>query len=141
MRVLISGGGTGGHIYPAVAVAHELQARHGAELLYLGDVNGLETQIVPREGIPFVGITAGKLRRYLSPKTLTDLGRIPIGLRQALRVVREFRPHAAFTSGGYVAVPAGIAARRYRAPLLIHQQDVSPNLANRLLVPFASRIS
>src|SRR5262245_342122 len=141
MRVLISGGGTGGHIYPAVAVAHELQARYGAELLYLGDVNGLETQLVPREGIPFAGITAGKLRRYLSPRVVSDLWRVPIGVRQALRVVREFRPDVAFTSGGYVAVPAGIAARMQRAPLLMHQQDVPPNLANRLLKPLATRIS
>src|SRR5258708_19269924 len=141
MRILISGGGTGGHIDPVLAVAHELRARDDAELLYLGDINGLETQIVPRERIPFAGITAGKLRRYLSPKTLRDLGRIPVGIRQALRIVKEFRPDAAFTSGGYVSVPAGIAARRYGAPLLLHQQDVPPNLANRLLRPLATRIS
>jgi UDP-N-acetylglucosamine--N-acetylmuramyl-(pentapeptide) pyrophosphoryl-undecaprenol N-acetylglucosamine transferase len=141
MRILISGGGTGGHIYPALAVAHELRARYGAELLFLGDVNGLETEIVPRAGIPFAGITAGKLRRYLSRSTLTDLGRIPVGVRQALRIVRDFAPDAAFTSGGYVSVPAGIAARRAGAPLLMHQQDVPPNLANQLLRPFATRIS
>src|SRR5260370_25930002 len=98
MRILISGGGTGGHIYPALAVAHELRARYDAELLYLGDINGLETQIVPRERIPFAGITAGKLRRYLSPKTLRDLGRLPVGLRPSLRIVKRCPPHAAFTS-------------------------------------------
>jgi len=141
MRILISGGGTGGHIYPALAVARELRERFGAELLYLGDVNGLETQIVPREGIPFAGITAGKLRRYLSPQTLRDLGRIPVGIRQAMGHVRAFQPDATFTSGGYVAVPAGLASRRYGVPLLMHQQDVAPNLANRILAPVATRIS
>jgi UDP-N-acetylglucosamine--N-acetylmuramyl-(pentapeptide) pyrophosphoryl-undecaprenol N-acetylglucosamine transferase len=141
MRILISGGGTGGHIYPALAVARQLYARYGAELLFIGDVNGLETEIVPRAGIPFVGITAGKLRRYLSPRTLTDLGRIPVGMRQANRIAAQFAPHAAFTSGGYVSVPAGFAARWHGAPLVMHQQDVSPNLANRLLTPVASRIS
>lgn len=141
MRILISGGGTGGHIYPALAVAHALRARYDAELLYIGDLNGLETQIVPREGIRCAWITAGKLRRYASLKTMSDIGRIPKGIRQAIEIVREFRPDAAFTSGGYVSVPAGIAARRFRAPLLMHQQDVPPNLANRLLRPFASRIS
>ena len=141
MRILISGGGTGGHIYPALAVARELRARYDAELLFVGDVNGLETEIVPRAGIPFTGITAGKLRRYLSPQTFTDLARIPAGMAQALRVVRQFRPDAAFTSGGYVSVPAGMAARLLRVPLVMHQQDVSPNLANRLLTPVATRIS
>lgn len=141
MRVLISGGGTGGHIYPALAVARVLRESYGAELLFLGDINGLETTIVPTAGIPFAGITAGKLRRYLSPQTLRDLGRVPVGVRQALHYVAAFRPDAAFTSGGYVSVPAGIAAWRHHVPLVMHQQDVSPNLANRLLTPFATRIS
>jgi UDP-N-acetylglucosamine--N-acetylmuramyl-(pentapeptide) pyrophosphoryl-undecaprenol N-acetylglucosamine transferase len=141
MRILISGGGTGGHIYPALAVARELRDRYDAELLYLGDVNGLETDLVPRAGIPFVTITAGKFRRYLSRHMLRDLARIPGGIRQAAEIVARFRPHAAFTSGGYVAVPAGFAARRHGVPLLMHQQDVSPNLANRLLTPVATRIS
>src|SRR5260370_7659807 len=93
MRILISGGGTGGHIYPALAVAHELRARYDAELLYLGDINGLETQIVPRERIPFAGITAGKLRRYLSPKTLGALARIPVAIPQPLPILNDSRPH------------------------------------------------
>lgn len=141
MRILLSGGGTGGHIYPALAVGRELQQRYGAEVLFLGDANGLETRIVPSSGIPFKGIQAGKLRRYLSPGTLTDLGRIPVGMAQALRIVRRFRPDAAFTSGGYVSVPAGWAARARGVPLVMHQQDVPPNLANRLLTPFATRVT
>lgn len=141
MRILISGGGTGGHIYPALAVAGELRDRYGAELLYIGDANGLETTIVPAAGIPFAAISAGKLRRYLSVRTFTDLGRIPLGMAQAYQHVKGFRPDAAFTSGGYVSVPAGMAARLHGAPLVMHQQDVPPNLANRLLTPFATRIS
>ena len=141
MRIVISGGGTGGHIYPALAVARALMQRYEAEVLFIGDANGLETRIVPAAGVPFVTITAGKLRRYLSPRTLTDLGRVPLGMAQALRHVARFRPDAAFTSGGYVSVPAGMAARAHRVPLLMHQQDVPPNLANRLLTPVATRIS
>jgi UDP-N-acetylglucosamine--N-acetylmuramyl-(pentapeptide) pyrophosphoryl-undecaprenol N-acetylglucosamine transferase len=141
MRILISGGGTGGHIYPALAVANELREGYGAELLYLGDANGLETTIVPAAGIPFATINAGKLRRYLSVRTFTDLGRIPLGMAQAYQRVKEFRPDAAFTSGGYVSVPAGMAARLHGAPLVMHQQDVPPNLANRLLTPVATRIT
>lgn len=140
LRILVSGGGTGGHIYPALAVAREL-VQYGAELLYIGDDGGLETHLVPQAGIRLVTIHAGKLRRYWSAGTLRDLLRVPIGFREAAHLVRNFAPHAAFTSGGYVAVPAGFAARRTGAPLVIHQQDVSPNLANRLLRPLASRIS
>lgn len=141
MRILISGGGTGGHIYPALAVAKALQTTYDAEILYLGDERGLETELVPKAGFPFVGIRAGKLRRYLAWKTVTDLGRVPLGFTQAIGQARRFRPDAAFTSGGYVSVPAGFAARSIRVPLVTHQQDVSPNLANRLLRPLATRIS
>jgi UDP-N-acetylglucosamine--N-acetylmuramyl-(pentapeptide) pyrophosphoryl-undecaprenol N-acetylglucosamine transferase len=141
MRVLISGGGTGGHIYPALAVAKALQSAYNAEILYLGDERGLETQLVPKAGLNFVGIRAGKLRRYLSVQTFTDLGRIPVGFVQAIGHARRFRPDIAFTSGGYVSVPAGFAARWAGVPLITHQQDVSPNLANRLLRPLATRIT
>lgn len=141
MRILISGGGTGGHIYPALAVASELRDRYDAELLFIGDENGLETRIVPEAGIPFAAISAGKLRRYFSLGAFTDLARIPVGMRQAYQIVKRFRPDAAFTSGGYVSVPAGMAARLNHAPLVMHQQDVPPNLANRLLTPFATQIS
>jgi UDP-N-acetylglucosamine--N-acetylmuramyl-(pentapeptide) pyrophosphoryl-undecaprenol N-acetylglucosamine transferase len=141
MRILISGGGTGGHIYPALAVAHALRDRYGADLLFLGDEKGLEREIVPREGIRFVGVTAGKFRRYLSPQTITDLANVPVGIRQARDIVRDFQPHAAFTSGGYASVPAGLGARGVGAPLVMHQQDVSPNLANRILAPRATRIT
>jgi UDP-N-acetylglucosamine--N-acetylmuramyl-(pentapeptide) pyrophosphoryl-undecaprenol N-acetylglucosamine transferase len=101
----------------------------------------LETQLVPKAGLAFVSISAGKLRRYLSVGTFTDLGRVPVGFAQAIGHVRRFRPDAAFTSGGYVSVPAGFAARRFGVPLVTHQQDVSPNLANRLLRPLATRIT
>ena len=84
MRILISGGGTGGHIYPALAVAKALQSAYNAEILYLGDERGLETELVPKAGLAFVSIRAGKLRRYLSVKTFTDLGRTPVGFAQAM---------------------------------------------------------
>lgn len=96
---------------------------------------------MPKAGLAFVGIRAGKLRRYLSWKTVVDLGRVPIGFAQAIGHARRFRPDVVFTSGGYVSVPAGFAARRFGIPLVTHQQDVSPNLANRLLRPLATRIT
>lgn len=141
MRVLVSGGGTGGHIYPALAVATQLQKEYQAEILYLGSDDGLETELAPQMGFPYAIIKAGKLQRYLSWKTVTGVARVPVGMAQAVRIVRKFRPHVVFTSGGYVAVPAGMAARLNGVPFLMHQEDVSPNLSNRLIAPLATRIS
>ena len=141
MRVLISGGGTGGHIYPALAVAAKLQVQYQAEILFLGSDDGLETEIVPAAGFRLATIKAGRLRRYISPQTISGVLRVPLGMFQAIGVVRKFRADVAFTSGGFVSVPAALAARLNGVPLLMHQQDVPPNLSNRLAAPLAKRIS
>ncbi len=141
MRVLISGGGTGGHIYPALAVATHLRDTYNADILYLGSDDGLETQLVPAAGFRIATVKAGKLRRYISWQMATGVARVPVGMVQAVGIVRKFQPHVAFTSGGYVAVPAGLAAKLNAVPLVIHQQDVSANLSNKLIAPFATRIS
>ncbi len=141
MRVLISGGGTGGHIYPALSVATLLRDSYQADILYLGSDDGMETKLVPEAGFRLLTVKAGKLQRFIAWKTVVGVARVPVGMAQAVSIVRRFRPDVAFTSGGYVAVPAGIAARLNGVPLLIHQQDVSPNLSNRLIAPLATRIS
>ncbi len=141
MRVLISGGGTGGHIYPALSIATELQQQYQAEILYLGSDDGLETRLAPEAGFRFEAVKAGKLRRYISAQTLTGLARVPIGMTEAMKIVRDYQPNVVFTSGGYVAVPAGLAARSSGVPLVIHQQDVPPNLSNRLLAPLANWVT
>jgi UDP-N-acetylglucosamine--N-acetylmuramyl-(pentapeptide) pyrophosphoryl-undecaprenol N-acetylglucosamine transferase len=141
MRVLISGGGTGGHIYPALAVAAQLRTTYDADILYLGSDDGLEMQLVPAAGFRMATIKAGKLQRYFSLKTIKGIARVPVGMTQAIGIVREFRPDVSFTSGGYVAVPAGLASKMNGVPLLLHQQDVPPNLSNKLIAPLATRIS
>lgn len=141
MRVLVSGGGTGGHVYPALAVATQLRNQYQAEILYLGSDDGLETNIVPAAGFRFASIKAGKLRRYISWKTLTGVMRVPVGMGQAIQEVRKFRPHVAFTSGGYVAVPAVLAARLNGVPCLMHQVDVPPLLSIKLAAPLATKLS
>ncbi|HEY0756141.1 MAG TPA: undecaprenyldiphospho-muramoylpentapeptide beta-N-acetylglucosaminyltransferase [Ktedonobacteraceae bacterium] len=141
MRVVVSGGGTGGHIYPALAVAAQLKKQYQAEILFLGSDDGLETQLVPAAGFRLVTVKAGKVRRYVSWQSVKGIMRIPLGAVQAIEIVRRFRADVAFTSGGYVAVPTGIAAYVNRVPLLMHQQDVPPNLANRQVAPLATRIS
>src|SRR5690242_17824369 len=141
MKILVSGGGSGGHIYPALAVASLLEKQYKAEILYLGSDDGLENELAPAAGFPLAVIKAGKLQRYVSWSTVTGIVRVPVGIMQALGIVRKFRPAVVFTSGGYVAVPAGLAARLNGVPLLMHQQDVPPNLSNRLVAPLATRIS
>jgi UDP-N-acetylglucosamine--N-acetylmuramyl-(pentapeptide) pyrophosphoryl-undecaprenol N-acetylglucosamine transferase len=141
MRILISGGGTGGHIYPALSVATRLRDTYNADILYLGSDDGLETELIPAAGLRFAHIKAGKLQRFVSWSTLKGIARVPVGMAQAMGIVRNFHADVAFTSGGYVAVPAGLAARMNGVPLLMHQQDVPPNLSNRLIAPFATRIS
>lgn len=141
MNILVSGGGTGGHIYPALAVASLLEKRYQVRILYLGSDDGLETELAAAAGFPFAMVKAGKLRRYISWQTITGVARVPVGMAQAVGIVRKFAPDAVFTSGGYVAVPAGLAARLNGVPLLMHQQDVPPNLSNRLIAPLATRIS
>ena len=141
MRVLVSGGGTGGHIYPALAIATSLRTQYGAEILFLGSDDGLEKEIVPAAGFTLATVKAGKLRRYVSLETVTGVMRVPLGKFSAISIVRKFRADVAFTSGGYVAVPAALASRVNGVPLLMHQQDVPPNLSNRLAAPLATRIS
>jgi UDP-N-acetylglucosamine--N-acetylmuramyl-(pentapeptide) pyrophosphoryl-undecaprenol N-acetylglucosamine transferase len=141
MRILISGGGTGGHIYPALSVATQLRDTYKADILYLGSDDGLETELIPAAGFRFACIKAGKLQRFVSWRTVKGVARVPVGMTQAVGIVRDFRADVAFTSGGYVAVPAGLAARINGVPLLMHQQDVPPNLSNKLLAPLATRIS
>ena len=141
MRVIVSGGGSGGHIYPALGVAAQLKTEYQAEILFLGSDDGLETQLVPAAGLRLATVKAGKVRRYISWQTVKGIMRIPFGTVQAIEVVRRFRPDAVFTSGGYVAVAAGVAAYLNRVPLLMHQQDVPPNLSNKQVAPLATRIS
>jgi UDP-N-acetylglucosamine--N-acetylmuramyl-(pentapeptide) pyrophosphoryl-undecaprenol N-acetylglucosamine transferase len=142
VRVLLAGGGSGGSATPILAVATELRAREpGVELLFLGTHDGPEATLAAEQGIRYVGVSTGKLRRYWDTQNVVDVGRITLGVGQSLNVVRRFRPDVAFGAGGFASVPPLAAAGLLRTPVLIHQQDVVPGLANRLLVPFAARIT
>jgi UDP-N-acetylglucosamine--N-acetylmuramyl-(pentapeptide) pyrophosphoryl-undecaprenol N-acetylglucosamine transferase len=136
-RLLIAGGGTGGHVLPALAVLEEL-ARRGqrGEVLWLGSAAGLEREAAARAGIPFRAIPTGKLRRYLSIHTATDAVRIPAGVAAAWRQVRRFRPDVVFSTGGFVSVPSVIAAAR-STPMLTHEQTAILGLATRINARFA----
>ena len=142
LRVLLAGGGSGGSATPVLAVAQALRRRDvSVEFLYVGTREGPEARLAAAQGIPFAGVEAGKLRRYWDVRNLTDPFRVLAGTAASYALVRRFRPRLAFAAGGFGAVPPMVAARLAGARTLIHQQDVEPGLANRLLVPFAERIT
>ncbi|HET9255103.1 MAG TPA: UDP-N-acetylglucosamine--N-acetylmuramyl-(pentapeptide) pyrophosphoryl-undecaprenol N-acetylglucosamine transferase [Pseudonocardiaceae bacterium] len=152
LRLIATGGGTGGHTYPAITTiraARELLSDAGValEVLYVGSATGLEARVAEQERLPFRAVSTGKLRRARNPlrmisaQNARDVGRLGKGLVQARRVVRAFRPDVVFSTGGYVAVPVGLAARAADAPLLMHEQTTRLGLANRLLARRATVIA
>ncbi len=143
VRVLLAGGGSGGSATPVLAVAQALRRiEPSVEFVYVGTRDGPEAVLAAAQGIAFAGVSAGKLRRYWDVQNLTDPFLIARGTLESYQLVRRFKPQLAFAAGGFAAVPPMLAARVFgRAQTLIHQQDVEPGLANRLLVPFANRIT
>lgn len=150
MRILVTGGGTGGHVTPALATiraAQELAPDTVLELLYVGSMAGVEREMASAAGIPFAGVQTGKLRRasrwygMINGRNLADLCRVPVGVVQAMNRVWRFRPDAVLATGGDVAVPPVIAAAVARVPILIHEQTVQIGLANRINARFARKIA
>ncbi len=143
LRLAITGGGTGGHLSPAVAVIDEIKAREDLEarILYLGSKNGIESTVIPLMGIEYKQIPTGKLRRYLSLQNFLDLFRVIAGILRSLIHLSSFKPEVLFATGGYVSVPAVVAARLLKIPVVIHEQTDSLGLANRICARFANVIA
>lgn len=146
MRIIVTGGGTGGHVSPAVAVIERLRERSAVEgwpltLLYIGSKGGAEREIITAMGIEYVSVPVGKLRRYLSWKTPPDLARIPLGVAAAWRQVGRFKPDVIFSTGGFVSVPTVVAGWLRRVPSLVHEQTALVGLANRIATRFASVVA
>ncbi|MCL2582128.1 MAG: UDP-N-acetylglucosamine--N-acetylmuramyl-(pentapeptide) pyrophosphoryl-undecaprenol N-acetylglucosamine transferase [Streptosporangiales bacterium] len=151
-RLVVTGGGSGGHTYPALAAVRSLRARLAAEgrelrVVWAGSAGGLESRVAADEDIPFRPIATGKLRRARNPlrmitmTNIRDMARVPAGFWQACGLLREFRPDAVLATGGYAAVPVGLAAWLLRYPLVVHEQTVRLGLANRLLARGATRMA
>ncbi|HHV07013.1 MAG TPA: undecaprenyldiphospho-muramoylpentapeptide beta-N-acetylglucosaminyltransferase [Firmicutes bacterium] len=142
MKVLFAGGGTGGHVYPALAVAQLLTERDSnTEVLFVGTQKGLEHDLVPKAGFKLETVAAAGLKRRLTLANLGVLGSNLRGFVQALKIVRRFRPHVVVGTGGYVAVPVVLAAAWLRVPILLHEQNALPGLANRFLSRFAACVA
>lgn len=136
LRIVIAAGGTGGHIQPAVATLQALRQRIPVEPLWIGSHTGFEADAAAAEGVPFRRIATGKLRRYVSLHTPVDALRIPLGILQALRILRAARPDVVFSTGGFVSVPTVVAARLLKIPTLSHEQTAIIGLANRINARF-----
>jgi UDP-N-acetylglucosamine--N-acetylmuramyl-(pentapeptide) pyrophosphoryl-undecaprenol N-acetylglucosamine transferase len=142
MRVVIAGGGTGGHTSAGLAVAAALRERGGTDVHWIGSRSGIEARRVPAAGLAFHPITVGKLRRYWDWQNLPDLAwRAPAGAVQSWRLLRRLQPSILFATGGFVALPPALAARALRIPIVIHEQTAVPGLANRIVARFARRIA
>jgi UDP-N-acetylglucosamine--N-acetylmuramyl-(pentapeptide) pyrophosphoryl-undecaprenol N-acetylglucosamine transferase len=142
VRIVISGGGTGGHLFPALAVHDALRARRPeAAALFVGAASGVEATILPRRGHAFRGLTASQVSGKGFRGRLSALMALPGTVRQAMRFLREFRPQVAFGVGGYASVPTMLAAALTRVPCVIHEQNAIPGLANRLLGVMASAVA
>src|SRR5690349_19997538 len=137
IKILVTGGSSSGHISPALAFIKAIGDIAAGQdwhppFRYIGGTRGIEPQQMTAAGIEFVGVATGKLRRYFSLENLTDLFRIPVGVAQALHEVARFRPDVVLSTGGYVGVPAVLAAYALRVPILTHEQTVQVGLANRI---------
>lgn len=139
LRILVMAGGTGGHVFPALAVADELRAR-GAEVTWLGTRQGLEAELVPRAGIPIDYIQVSGLRGKGMLRWLAAPFKLSVALLQGCKIMRRIHPSAVLGMGGFVAGPGGLAAWLMRRPLLIHEQNARAGLTNRLLQPLAASV-
>jgi len=138
-RIILTGGGTAGHVTPNLAIAPYLRDS-GYELFYIGSKKGIEKTLAEKAEIPYTGISSGKLRRYVNLKNVTDTFRVVKGLGDAFAAIARIRPGLVFSKGGFVAVPVVVAAKMLRVKVIIHESDMTPGLANRISLPFADRV-
>ncbi|MEX2426535.1 MAG: undecaprenyldiphospho-muramoylpentapeptide beta-N-acetylglucosaminyltransferase [Thermomicrobiaceae bacterium] len=141
VHITIAGGGTGGHVQPAIAVADVLLSEEDVELSWIGSSTGIEQQSATERGIPFVSIPTGKLRRYFSLYTLTDALRIPLGIVRARMHLRRLQPDVIYSTGGFVSVPTVVAGWMAGIPVITHEQTATIGLANKINARLSNRIA
>lgn len=139
-RILFTGGGTGGHVYPGLAVLSHLRTKGPYEVAWIGSKRGVERSLVEEEGVSFIGIPAGKFRREFSLKNITDLFRVAGGIVASLYRLQRLKPHLLFSKGGFVSVPPVLAAFVLRIPVISHESDMDPGLATRIALPLARKL-
>ena len=138
-RIILTGGGTAGHVTPNIALLPRLRELQ-YDIHYIGSYNGMEKQLVEQQGIPYHGISSGKLRRYFSLQNFTDPFRVLKGFSEANRLIKQLKPDVIFSKGGFVSVPVVIAGKKNHVPVIIHESDMTPGLANKICMRTAKKI-
>lgn len=138
-RIVLTGGGTAGHVTPNIALIPGL-VQQNYEIQYIGSYDGIEKKLIEELGIPYHGIASGKLRRYFDLKNFSDPFRVVHGYFQAKKLLKELKPDIIFSKGGFVTVPVVQAAKRLHIPVIIHESDMTPGLANKLAIPAATKV-
>lgn len=138
-RIILTGGGTAGHVTPNIALIPRLKEM-GYDIQYIGSYNGIEKDLIEPFHIPYHGISSGKLRRYFSVQNFTDPFRVLKGLGEARKLIRKLKPDVIFSKGGFVSVPVVLAGKRAKVPVIIHESDMTPGLANKIAIPSATKV-
>lgn len=138
-RIILTGGGTAGHVTPNIALIPKLKEL-GFDIQYIGSYQGIEKELIEPFGIPYHGISSGKLRRYFSVQNFTDPFRVLKGLGEARKLIRDLQPDIIFSKGGFVSVPVVMAGKQNKVPVIIHESDMTPGLANKLALPSATKV-
>lgn len=138
-KIVLTGGGTAGHVSPNIALISSLEA-DGWEVVYIGSNYGIEKQLVSEVGIPYYGISSGKLRRYFSWQNFIDPFKVIKGIFDAYFAIAKIKPKVVFSKGGFVTVPVIFSSWLQRIPVIIHESDFSSGLANRISIPFATKV-
>lgn len=138
-RIILTGGGTAGHVTPNIALIPGLKEL-GYDIHYIGSYNGIEKNLVEQFQIPYHGIASGKLRRYFSLQNFTDPFRVLKGFGEAKKLIKTLKPDVIFSKGGFVSVPVVIAGKQCHVPTIIHESDMTPGLANKLAIPSATKV-
>ena len=137
--IILTGGGTAGHVTPNLALIPYLK-KEGWDIKYIGSKNGIERELIEKEGIPYFAISTGKLRRYASMENVKDIFRVVEGIHEAKQLIKKLKPDVVFSKGGFVAVPVVLAAKAYKVPVICHESDITPGLANKIAMPFAKKV-
>lgn len=138
-KIVLTGGGTAGHVTPCIALLPELK-REGFDVHYIGSYEGIERKLIEEYQIPYYGISSGKLRRYFDPKNFSDPFKVFKGYLEARKILKKLKPDIVFSKGGFVTVPVVLAAKKYHIPVIIHESDMTPGLANKLALPSATKV-
>ena len=138
-RIILTGGGTAGHVTPNIALLPRLRELQ-YDIHYIGSYNGIEKELIEQFGIPYHGISSGKLRRYFSVQNFTDPFRVLKGFGEAKRLIKLLKPDVIFSKGGFVSVPVVMAGKKCKVPVIIHESDMTPGLANKLSFPSATKV-